>query len=125
MFMAGWALLGLMAVGAPANAQTSGANGTHDPSRMIESEGRFYVYSTGGGSKSSADGLVWSQGPQILPAGIPSTTTSVVSNNEGVWAPDLIYLNGQYYLYYAICLLYTSDAADDLLCVDLGWRRII
>ena len=26
---------------------------------------------------------------------------------------------------YIICLLYTSDAADDLLCVDLGGRRII
>ena len=24
-----------------------------------------------------------------------------------------------------ICLLYTSDAADDLLCVDLGGRRLI
>ena len=27
--------------------------------------------------------------------------------------------------FYTICLLYTSDAADDLLCVDLGGRRII
>ena len=26
---------------------------------------------------------------------------------------------------YQVCLLYTSDAADDLLCVDLGGRRII
>ena len=26
---------------------------------------------------------------------------------------------------YSNCLLYTSDAADDLLCVDLGGRRII
>src|SRR5659263_783193 len=26
---------------------------------------------------------------------------------------------------YKLCLLYTSDAADDLLCVDLGGRRII
>src|SRR5450756_3144761 len=26
---------------------------------------------------------------------------------------------------FSICLLYTSDAADDLLCVDLGGRRII
>ena len=26
---------------------------------------------------------------------------------------------------YPVCLLYTSDAADDLLCVDLGGRRII
>ena len=25
----------------------------------------------------------------------------------------------------SICLLYTSDAADDLLCVDLGGRRLI
>ena len=30
-------------------------------------------------------------------------------------APERIY----------VCLLYTSDAADDLLCVDLGGRRII
>ena len=27
--------------------------------------------------------------------------------------------------YLISCLLYTSDAADDLLCVDLGGRRII
>ena len=27
--------------------------------------------------------------------------------------------------YSIICLLYTSDAADDLLCVDFGGRRII
>src|SRR5450756_2786747 len=27
--------------------------------------------------------------------------------------------------HYMECLLYTSDAADDLLCVDLGGRRII
>ena len=26
---------------------------------------------------------------------------------------------------YFICLLYTSDAADDMQCVDLGGRRII
>src|SRR5450756_3253458 len=25
---------------------------------------------------------------------------------------------------FELCLLYTSDAADDLLCVDLGGRRI-
>src|SRR5450756_1446635 len=27
--------------------------------------------------------------------------------------------------HHGACLLYTSDAADDLLCVDLGGRRII
>ena len=48
---------------------------------------------------------------------------------------ELIYTEGEYYhpmdkagrdaLWYYNCLLYTSDAADDLLCVDLGGRRII
>ena len=28
-------------------------------------------------------------------------------------------------LHFSICLLYTSDAADDMQCVDLGGRRII
>ena len=38
----------------------------------------------------------------------------------------LEYLLGEYvHKYYNTCLLYTSDAADDLLCVDLGGRRII
>ena len=27
--------------------------------------------------------------------------------------------------YTGTCLLYTSDAADDMQCVDLGGRRII
>src|SRR5450756_2691339 len=30
-----------------------------------------------------------------------------------------------YAMLFMVCLLYTSDAADDLLCVDLGGRRII
>ena len=96
-------LLALVTVGVPAYAQTSGNNGTHDPSRMMESEGRFYVYSTGGGSKSSADGLAWTSGPAIFGnGGIPSATTSVVSANEGVWAPDVLHFNGQFYLFYSI-----------------------
>ena len=39
----------------------------------------------------------------------------------------LVYMGKKGYLeaLLMICLLYTSDAADDLLCVDLGGRRII
>ncbi len=55
-----------------------------------------------GAANLRRDGLAWTQGPGLFPSGIPQTTTSVVSSNEGVWAPDLIYLNGQYYLYYSI-----------------------
>ena len=37
-----------------------------------------------------------------------------------------VYVNDQPIMSQSIaCLLYTSDAADDLLCIDLGGRRII
>ena len=35
------------------------------------------------------------------------------------------FLNNSFKMQLLSCLLYTSDAADDLLCVDLGGRRII
>lgn len=95
-------LLAVTAFGAAAGAQTSGANETHDPSRMIESEGRFYVYSTGGGTKSSADGLFWTEGPPLFPNGFPKWLTTLFPTNQGVWAPDVIYLDGQYWLYYSV-----------------------
>src|SRR5215471_9404906 len=84
-------LLGSIAL--PVAAATSGDNGSHDPSRMLESEGRVYIYSTGRGAKSSADGLVWRSEPA------PPWNSSLLLNNQGIWAPDGIYLNGRYYLY--------------------------
>ena len=38
---------------------------------------------------------------------------------------DWIEFDEQGFSHNLTCLLYTSDAADDLLCVDLGGRRII
>src|SRR5450756_506215 len=46
-----------------------------------------------------------------------STMRSSISNND-IWQPA-------HPASQSLCLLYTSDAADDLLCVDLGGRRII
>src|SRR5659263_757659 len=51
------------------------------------------------------------------------------SCREGVCGSDAMNINGKNGLACLVnmrtCLLYTSDAADDLLCVDLGGRRII
>ena len=38
---------------------------------------------------------------------------------------DIKMMRGRGMTLLEICLLYTSDAADDLLCVDLGGRCII
>lgn len=75
-----------------AGAATSGNNGSHDPSRMIACDKKVYIYSTGGGGKQSSDGLNW----QDIKA--PPWNRSL-ANNQGIWAPDLLFLNGKYLLY--------------------------
>src|SRR5450756_1596237 len=42
---------------------------------------------------------------------------------QGEWVMQNRSLPVDSYEWLASCLLYTSDAADDLLCVDLGGRR--
>lgn len=97
------ALGSLLFLGAPlAHAATSGNNGTHDPSRLVESNGKFYFYSTGGSGKSSADGLSWEAGAAIFPNGFPAWVKQLIPNDQGLWAPDLIHLNDKYYLYYSV-----------------------
>src|SRR5450756_474135 len=52
---------------------------------------------------------------EFAPASLPPATLSnLLWAAYGISRPD-----GR-----RTCLLYTSDAADDLLCVDLGGRRI-
>lgn len=90
-------------------AATTGNNGTHDPSRIIESNGRFYFCSTGGRCASSADGLAWTTtGLHIT---VPAWSTQYEPNgNQGIWAPDIINYNGTYYIYYAVAGLPAKNA---------------
>jgi hypothetical protein len=76
----------------------------HDPSTMIRCKNRYYVFSTGQGilSKSSGDKVFWSPGPRIF-TNVPSWTTNAVPGFTGTfWAPDILFFNNQYYLYYAV-----------------------
>src|SRR5680860_1852390 len=76
----------------------------------------------------------------ILAGGLPMTSASATP--EAAWQvpswaqddPTLAQIMREAWKYEmalhpwahpSACLLYTSDAADDLLCVDLGGRRII
>ena len=58
-----------------------------------------------------------------IPANIVQAVNGLAEKNEDLTAAgsltDLVIAQD------GSCLLYTSDAADDLLCVDLGGRRFI
>src|SRR5680860_432442 len=49
---------------------------------------------------------------------------TIRGGNQNIY-PATDWYNQLFREYANTCLLYTSDAADDLLCVDLGGRRII
>jgi hypothetical protein len=78
----------------------------HDPSPMIKCNGRYYIYFTGQNisSISSPDKTNWSAGPSVFNGtNSPAWTTNAVPGFTGFfWAPDVVSLNGGYYLYYAV-----------------------
>ena len=61
---------------------------------------------------------------KIGPADTPLTTLSFPLPNEAISLAMMEFLSSAVYLLWN-CLLYTSDAADEGLGVDLGGRRII
>lgn len=61
-------------------SNTSGATGSHDPSRMTLCDGKYYVYSTGGGMKWSSDQVTWTSGPSPFAAVTPTTAPSPATN---------------------------------------------
>ena len=58
----------------------------HDPSTIIQCDGKYYTYGTGGGGLISDDGWTWNSGA-VRPGG-------------GV-APDVIHIGDRYYMSYA------------------------
>src|SRR5450756_952955 len=73
--------------------------------------------------------------PEVEAGGIPTEKTDAVLEIDGQDVPRYASVLGMSVIRITVkldagcllksCLLYTSDAADDLLCVDLGGRRII
>jgi beta-xylosidase len=90
----------------------------HDPSTVVACEGKYYVFSTGPGIPilSSDDGFTWTRSGHVFDK-VPDSVHSVVPKNDGrlVWAPDVIRLNGAYYLYYSISSWGSNVSAVGLL----------
>jgi arabinan endo-1,5-alpha-L-arabinosidase len=82
----------------------TGSPYTHDPSHIIKCGNKYYVFSTGGniGTMSSPDLINWTaEKAAFSNFPVPSWIGNYVSGfTGGYWAPDCIFMNGRYYLYY-------------------------
>jgi arabinan endo-1,5-alpha-L-arabinosidase len=75
----------------------------HDPV-MIQQDGTYYLFCTGHGITvlSSKDMKDWKQEKPVFESP-PVWGTSVAPDFKGhIWAPDVSYHNGMYYLYYSV-----------------------
>lgn len=79
-------LLLASAVLAPIAFALTGQIGIHDPSTVIQCDGKYYVYGTGGTALVSDDGWAWRTGTRPPHISL---------------APDVIHIGDRYYLYYA------------------------
>lgn len=95
----------------------SGNTVSHDPTFIKESNGLWWAFMTGTGIgvKYSSDGLNWTQGTQVFPSELSwwRTYAPGMGTND-VWAPDISYYRGRYWLYYAISSFGTNTSAIGL-----------
>jgi arabinan endo-1,5-alpha-L-arabinosidase len=77
----------------------------HDPSTVISEAGRYYTFGTGNGIPilSSDDGWTWKRSGSLMssvPGGKAGPETLARGGNN-TWAPDVIRVGEQYFVYYS------------------------
>lgn len=92
----------------------SGTTYAHDPSMVKTSAGRYYLFYTGGGIEisTSTDRVNWSSDGQVLSSG--ATWATAYGGYDDLWAPDVSYHNGTYWLYYAVSTFGSNTSAIGL-----------
>ncbi|HZM76653.1 MAG TPA: family 43 glycosylhydrolase [Candidatus Limnocylindrales bacterium] len=86
----------------PNPGRVTGSTGAHDPGVTKTPNGTYILVTTGANLpiKTSTDRIAWQSGGSVWPGGASWTTTFTNGSNQ-LWAPDISFRNGQYYLYYA------------------------
>ncbi|MFD0745278.1 arabinan endo-1,5-alpha-L-arabinosidase [Phytohabitans flavus] len=86
----------------PNPGRVTGDTGTHDPAVVRAPDGRYILAATGNNLslKTSTDRIAWRNAGAVWPGGAP-WTTPYTGGGRNLWAPDISYHNGQYYLYYS------------------------
>jgi arabinan endo-1,5-alpha-L-arabinosidase len=85
-----------------------GYPGAHDPSTMVKRNGVYHIWTTGDQvyHMTSTDLISWQPAAPVFAAGTwPGWVTTYVPGFKGVfWAPECVFKNGKYYLYYSCSL---------------------
>jgi arabinan endo-1,5-alpha-L-arabinosidase len=86
----------------PGPGRVVGDTGAHDPSVVRRPDGTYLVATTGPGIalKTSTDRTTFRDIGRAFPGGTP-WTRGYSRDDPNLWAPDLSYHNGRYYLYYS------------------------
>ncbi|MDI1460837.1 family 43 glycosylhydrolase [Catellatospora sp. KI3] len=86
----------------PQPGRVTGDVGTHDPTVVKKPDGTYILAATGVNLslKTSADRVAWRNAGAVWPNGA-SWTTTYTNGDRNLWAPDISYRNGQYWLYYS------------------------
>ncbi len=90
----------------------------HDPSPVIQNGTNYFIYGDGQGISGikSSDRRNWVVIPAVFPGNPPAWTTNAVPGFTGYfWAPDVVFMNGQYYMYYACSIFGTINSAIGLV----------
>lgn len=109
------------AVAAPGAAVAVVAPGVHDPV-MIKEGSVWYIFCTGRGISvfTSTDREHWTAGPPVF-LQPPAWAVEAVPGFKGhIWAPDISYHNGRYYLYYAV-----SAFGKNTSCIGLAVNKTL
>jgi arabinan endo-1,5-alpha-L-arabinosidase len=105
----------------PAPMVPIGSVPAHDPV-MIHADSGWYVFCTGMGVSvwRSADLKQWRREPPVF-SKPPQWAVSAVPGFAGhIWAPDISYYEGRYYLYYAV-----SAFGKNTSCIGLATNRTL
>jgi arabinan endo-1,5-alpha-L-arabinosidase len=86
----------------PAPGRVTGSTGVHDPSVVKAPNGTYILVATGNNLaiKTSTDRTAWRSAGVVWPNGAP-WTTAFTGGSRSLWAPDISFHNGLFYLYYS------------------------
>ena len=105
----------------PNPGRVTGDVGVHDPSMLKTTGGTYLVVSTGNNLpiKTSTDRVAFRNAGVVFPGGAP-WTTQYTGGSANLWAPDLSFHNGQYYLYYSASTFGSNNSAIFLATSPTG-----